>query len=135
STSPESRRLCAKGGTGHDLSLPIPQPSEGTMKEIRAFECGFCPRFYRRKNGATRHENKCWRNPARRACITCGHFTFEQPEPADWGTGYPGSPGGPFCEVGIIETEVHVTHRFEATSCERECRQPGQLRVLCPSWI
>ncbi len=44
------------------------------MKEIKAFQCDFCKKYYKHKSSAKRHEDICYRNPDNRACLTCGNF-------------------------------------------------------------
>jgi len=44
------------------------------MKEIKAFECDYCRRYYKHKSSAKRHENRCYYNPENKACVTCGNF-------------------------------------------------------------
>ena len=42
--------------------------------EIKAYECEHgCGKFYRSKSSAVSHEKRCWWNPARRACASCGN--------------------------------------------------------------
>ena len=35
-----------------------------------------------------KHESRCWRNPARRACVTCKHFSQYDDDNGMEGTGY-----------------------------------------------
>lgn len=44
------------------------------MKEIKAYQCDFCTKYYKHKSSAKRHENICYSNPDNRACLTCGNF-------------------------------------------------------------
>lgn len=44
------------------------------MKEIKAYQCDFCKKYYKHKSSAKRHENICYSNPDNRACLTCGNF-------------------------------------------------------------
>lgn len=42
--------------------------------EIKAYGCEHgCGKIYRSRSSAVSHEKRCWWNPARRACASCGH--------------------------------------------------------------
>ncbi|MFH2074087.1 MAG: hypothetical protein ABIJ57_01895 [Pseudomonadota bacterium] len=43
------------------------------MKKVQAYKCDFCEKVYLSRSGATKHEARCWLNPARKSCATCGH--------------------------------------------------------------
>lgn len=49
------------------------------MKEIKAFQCDYCNKYYKHKSSAKRHENICYRNPQVKACLTCGNFDNARP--------------------------------------------------------
>lgn len=55
------------------------------MKEIKAYQCDYCDKYYKHKSSARRHEKQCFRNQDNRACLTCGNFdnleTTEYGEP------------------------------------------------------
>ena len=44
------------------------------MREIKAFECDFCNKYYKHKSSVKRHEDRCFKNPQNKACLTCGNF-------------------------------------------------------------
>lgn len=44
------------------------------MKEIKAFQCDYCKKYYKHKSSAKRHEDKCFKNPEVKACLSCGNF-------------------------------------------------------------
>ena len=44
------------------------------MKEIKAYECDYCDKYYKHKGSAKRHEDKCFKNPKVKACLSCGNF-------------------------------------------------------------
>lgn len=44
------------------------------MKEIKAYACDYCNKFYKHKSSARMHEKRCFRNPNVRACLTCNKF-------------------------------------------------------------
>ena len=46
------------------------------MKKVTAYQCEFCktPRLYLSKSGAKKYEEKCWLNPVRKSCATCGYL-------------------------------------------------------------
>ena len=50
------------------------------MREIVAFQCGFCHRCFARKVNALSHEAACKHNPARHACVTCTHHMIKEQE-------------------------------------------------------
>ena len=47
------------------------------MKEIKAYQCDYCNKYYKHKSSAKRHENKCFKNPSNKACLTCGNFVTD----------------------------------------------------------
>ena len=66
-------------------------------KQVVAFVCEFCPRKKRFavKGAATRHENSCFYNPARRACATCENLTLVPLEAPSCAKGILPIVGGP----------------------------------------
>ncbi len=46
------------------------------MKKVTAYQCDFCknPRLYLSRGGARKHEKRCWLNPIRKSCATCGNL-------------------------------------------------------------
>ena len=44
------------------------------MKEIKAYACDYCPKYYKHKNSAIRHEKQCFHNPIIKACMSCQNF-------------------------------------------------------------
>ena len=44
------------------------------MKEIKAYQCDYCNKYYKHKSSAKRHENRCFKNPQNKACLSCGNF-------------------------------------------------------------
>ncbi len=54
------------------------------MKKIEAFQCNYCPKFYKSKSKTKGHEGKCYYNPVTKSCGSCGWFatgltTYENP--------------------------------------------------------
>jgi hypothetical protein len=48
------------------------------MKEIKAFECGYCRKMYRTESGVLKHEKFCNSNPQNyRACDGCAFLKTE----------------------------------------------------------
>jgi len=44
-------------------------------KQVVKYECSFCGKIYSREWNAKWHEdNRCTKNPAQMACMTCEHF-------------------------------------------------------------
>ena len=41
------------------------------MKEIKAYQCGYCSFYRKTKKSVVEHEKICFSNPVRRACQTC----------------------------------------------------------------
>lgn len=46
------------------------------MKKITAFECEFCKKILRTKQGMKIHEPKCFKNPFSKSCLTCKSLTL-----------------------------------------------------------
>ena len=46
------------------------------MKKVTAYQCDFCkvPKLYLSRSGAKKHEERCWLNPKRKSCATCGNL-------------------------------------------------------------
>jgi len=47
------------------------------MKEIKAFQCDYCDKYYKHKSSAKRHENRCFKNPENKACLSCANFVTD----------------------------------------------------------
>lgn len=91
------------------------------MKEVTAFVCDYCPKKHRYAARGTvlRHEQICYWNPARRACVTCEHFSNE-PHYFEYDTGY--SEGGPWCELGLLPIKGDNPEKFPkwyTADCEK----------------
>ena len=70
---------------------PIMDREGYKMKKVTAYQCVFCEKIYLSRSGAGKHEKKCWLNPARRSCATCGNLMY-----------YDGREGGWRCTVRNI---------------------------------
>ena len=63
------------------------------MKEIAAWKCDYCKKYYLNKSSAKMHEEKCFYNPNNHACLTCGNFchysntVYVPPQLGDWSYG------------------------------------------------
>ena len=57
-------------------------------RQVTRYYCSACGRGWQRKGMAKNHAEKCWRDPANRACPTCTHLK---------GKHYSESPG---CDLG-----------------------------------
>ena len=44
------------------------------MREIKAYHCDYCVKYYKHKSSAQRHEKKCFYNPNNKACLSCEDF-------------------------------------------------------------
>ena len=43
-------------------------------KKIIAYECKFnCGKFLKTHSGMSKHEGRCWYDPIKKACISCGN--------------------------------------------------------------
>ena len=57
------------------------------MEKITAWKCDFCKdssrSIYLSRSGCSKHEKKCWLNPARKSCATCSNLSeyIEDREP------------------------------------------------------
>ena len=47
------------------------------MKEVIVFQCDHCNKKYASKYRTRDHEKECWKNPAVKACNTCGWNTYD----------------------------------------------------------
>lgn len=43
------------------------------MREITAYQCDYCNKHGKSKSHVKRHENRCFHNPVKRACVTCAN--------------------------------------------------------------
>ena len=58
------------------------------LKSITVYPCPYCNRLHKTVKGAVNHQAQCYRNPARRACVTCSrfnNFNFEHSRSCDCG--------------------------------------------------
>jgi hypothetical protein len=76
--------------------------------KVTAYSCSFgCKRnLLITKRSMLKHESLCFKNPARKACITCGNFGFEDFED-DTGV------GGNFCEA---EIDIRTKLKYDCVS-------------------
>jgi len=57
------------------------------MKKVTAFKCDFCEKVLLSRSGIRNHEKKCWLNPNRESCATCGNLfygDYEVGKDAEW---------------------------------------------------
>lgn len=45
------------------------------MQRIQAYLCEYCNKVLKSYHGMYTHQRKCFKHPANRACITCGHLS------------------------------------------------------------
>lgn len=78
-------------------------PRSPIERRVTRYACPYCGKSRSKCGTVAQHMWSCWRNPAARTCGTCDHeHPPERGEPADYYTGYPGSPSYPrSCGVGI----------------------------------
>jgi len=79
--------------------LPVPVPVT-----VQRFQCPFCSRRRAAKKTTAAHIERCWLNPAARACKTCANFTDEPDgEPCFAGQPCDCNQGYQQCEAGIAD--------------------------------
>lgn len=89
--------------------------------------CPHCRKSYSAKGTAVRHVERCWRNPERRACLTCAHRSY-------------GEYGEPDCNIGEGAwpccSECGSSRRDEEGRdlCGHHGTDARHLQVLCPKW-
>ena len=60
------------------------------MEKVTAYKCDFCKddaqRLFLSRSGCAKHEKRCWLNPARKSCATCGNLSekIEEVEPCGY---------------------------------------------------
>ena len=94
------------------------------MNKVRAFQCEHCRRkVMMNKAHLAAHEKKCFYNPQRKACQTCGNRTEE------WETVYNrhhgGNPGSTDYETKTVYCEVKEKEIYKLPAWERN---------NCKSW-
>lgn len=47
------------------------------MKEIKAYQCGYCSKYLKTKGSIANHEKRCFHNPVTKSCVTCANFKKE----------------------------------------------------------
>lgn len=97
------------------------------MKEITAYVCEFCPRKKARmsKSKTVTHEAICFYNPARKACVTCAHFSN--------GEGYHDTCwGGEHQQTSYRTNECELDVIANATGPDNPA---GDLQHDCAKWI
>ncbi len=95
------------------------------MKEIKAFQCDYCDRYYKHKSSAKRHENKCFKNPTRKACLTCGNFI------TDYETVYARPQG----DQNYGDADYECKYNYCAHSDETFDGVNQAFQVDCKYWI
>lgn len=46
------------------------------MEKITAYKCEFCSKILNTYSGMSKHEKKCFYNPATKSCIICKHLSL-----------------------------------------------------------
>jgi len=46
------------------------------MKRVKAYGCEFCKKLLYSYSGMKAHEDKCFKNPKSKSCLTCKNFNF-----------------------------------------------------------
>lgn len=90
------------------------------MKEITAYQCDHCPKYYKHKHNAKRHEKECFHNPETRSCASCEHFINWEDAFND-GLGNTVQDGGYYCD--------HFKKEFE-----RQDNGKLDLKTNCDQW-
>jgi hypothetical protein len=104
--------------------------------KVAAYRCEFgCGRRVTTDRAdVLKHEQTCFRNPARRACKTC---RFEEREDGDWyctAKGGPGDDGGWLDDPAWLEARrPDQTDAFIALPSEKSA-WPPRVRWGCPGW-
>lgn len=92
------------------------------------YRCPHCRKSYAAKGTAERHLVRCWRNPERRACLTCKHRDH-------------GEYGEPECSIG--EGAWPCCNECGSSRRDEDGRgfcghysagEARYLQVLCPAW-
>ncbi len=55
--------------------------------QVWRFYCDYCDHSNATLKAITAHERTCWRNPQRRACLTCEHYCIVEcghPDRPEW---------------------------------------------------
>ena len=114
------------------------EPGDSTMIvapvriEVVRWRCPHCRRSWAAKASARRHMTRCHRDPARRACSTCRHFT---PTPCcDTPSDECGCNGLNACAVGAFETWRFNDHDTHAPDPDGWWLHVVDWRTDCPSW-
>lgn len=61
-------------GIGNAKNFGRKGSEKSFMEEIKAYKPSCCNKAYIYKSSAKRHENKCFKNPDNRSCLSCGNF-------------------------------------------------------------
>lgn len=90
------------------------------MREVIAYQCDHCPKYYKHKHNAKRHENSCFFNPETKSCASCAHF-IDWKDSFEDGRGQMVSESGYYCD--------HLKSDFEH-------REDGKLdlKTNCEHW-
>lgn len=87
--------------------------------EVKAYRCSFCGRVYLTKKVES-HEAKCFKNPARKACCTCGweHGIGEKWAHENAAYGHDGYwCNHPLCPLRYHDRTMHAFERGQWEDC------------------
>ena len=96
------------------------------MRKIEAFHCDYCRKVLVNGTGMKKHEKNCLKNPANRACSSCGNFTRNHISIADGGN----YETDPTCREGLIQPDPNNPKNRHGL--RRDCehwkpKHPGEL--------
>lgn len=99
------------------------------MKEIKAFQCDCCDKYYKHKSSAKRHENRCFKNPKNKACLSCGNFT------TGCDTVYVPPRGDQNYGDADYETKFNYCEATEKSFDSEKYTDRQEFKINCCHWI
>lgn len=120
------------------------------MKRVNAYGCEFCNKLLHSYSGMKKHEDKCFKNPKSKSCITCKKYKFTgvidgkklTPNEVEilkfkrkdtFTIQWDGDPEGE--DYPVLNDEFKYLYDAEMQSfCDADCKILPKLKTKCEKW-
>ena len=137
---------CAFVFAGANVNLKI-------MKKVTAYKCEFCNKLLNSYSGMKSHEDKCFKNPKSKSCITCKNFDFipilngkqltpnevkilEFKQEGTYTLVWDRDPEGDGIEYPVLKEQFKYLYEAENENfCYSHCKTLLKLKTQCDLWV
>lgn len=123
------------------------------MKRVTAYKCEFCNKLLNSYSGMKSHEDKCFKNPKSKSCITCKNFDFipilngkqltpneveilEFKQEGTYTLEWDRDPEGDGMEYPVLKEQFKYLYEAENENfCYSNCKTLLKLKTQCDLWV